>query len=146
VAGLVNAAGEALQGHGPEAIAGVVTAGLAVAGLGFAAKLVKNASRLVRYGNETESLASKEAGKLLPRPGHETQPKWIGLDGSIDPRTLGKAKNYTYKMTINMRQDVKDWLDKNAIIKPNEPGRWGIPADKLDEFNKLIESITVEKR
>jgi len=118
-------------------VAGVVT--------GIAAR---NARKLVRFGSEAEAIASKEAGKLLPKPGHVGQPKWIGLEGTIDPGKLGQSKNYTYKVTMNMRQDMKEWLNNsaNTIMKPNEPGRWGIKAEKLSEFNSQIESLTVKKR
>lgn len=106
----------------------------------------RKACRLERYGSAAEAEASAAANKLLPRPGHERQPKWVGLEGTVDPRTLGKPKNYTDKMNIQMKQDVGDWLRQNAIPKDNEPGRFGIPADKLDEFNQMIENITPSKR
>lgn len=102
--------------------------------------------KMQRYGSAAEAEASEVANKLLPRPGHERQPKWIGLEGTIDPRTLGKPDNYTHRMDIYTRQDVVDWLNQNAITKPNEPGRWGVTAEKLDEFNKMIEKINSSKR
>jgi hypothetical protein len=64
----------------------------------------------------------------------------------VNPGRLGKAKNYTHKMTIKARSGAKEWLKQFAEQKSNEPGRYGIPADKLDEFNKFIESITTGKK
>ena len=106
----------------------------------------RKACKLERYGSTAEAETSEVANMLLPRPGHERQPKWVGLEGTIDPRTLGKPQNYTDKMEIYMKEDVGDWLRQNAILKNNEPGRYGIPADKLDEFNKMIDSINSSKR
>ena len=104
------------------------------------------ACRLERYGSKAEAEASELANKLLLRPGHERQPKWVGLEGTIDPRTLGKAENYTHRMDIDTSRDALDWLNQNAILKPNEPGRFGIPADKLEEFNRMIEQINSSRR
>jgi len=85
---------------------------------------------------------------LLPRPGHLGQPKWVGFEGTINPKSLGKPKNYTHKMTINLSQDARPWLDRLANAEQNswEGGRWGIRAEQLEEFNSMVESITVTPR
>ena len=49
-------------------------------------------------------------------------------------------------MDIYADRTIIDWLNKNAITKPNEPGRWGIPAEKLDEFDSMIEGIEASRR
>jgi RHS repeat-associated protein len=128
------------------------TTGTAAAGLPFlriGREAAGDGFKLVRYGSREEATASQEVGRLLPRPGHERQPKWIGLEGTIDPRSLGKRANsssHTHKMDIYTNKDVIKWLNKNAKTKENEPGRWGIPADKLDEFNSMIETIESSSR
>lgn len=33
-----------------------------------------------------------------------------------------------------------------AVRKSNEADRWGIKAEKLEEFNSMIESVTIEPR
>jgi RHS repeat-associated protein len=101
--------------------------------------------RFERYGSKAEAKATTEAGGLAPRPGHETQPKWIGEMNTINPKTLGKRKNYTHKIEIHAQPGTRDWL-KPFQIKTNEPGRYAIPANKLDEFNKRVINIDVQKR
>ncbi|MBN1450510.1 MAG: RHS repeat-associated core domain-containing protein, partial [Anaerolineales bacterium] len=105
--------------------------------------------RFERYGSAEEAKASAApVNQLLPRPGHETQPKWIGEIGTIDPVSLGaKRKYHSYRMEIEAKPGARAWLLKFAIQKSNEPGRYGIPANKLQEFNELfVKRITSKPR
>ncbi|WP_239696460.1 MULTISPECIES: DUF6531 domain-containing protein [unclassified Streptomyces] len=100
-----------------------------------------------RYGSEAEAKASaavKPNGGLVPRPGHERQPKWIAQTGKVNPGTLGKSKNYTHKMEFHCKPEVLAWLKQYEIKPTNEPGRYAVPADKIDEFNKYVEKTTVQ--
>ena len=47
------------------------------------------------YGNKEEALLSEKYNRIIPRPGHEKQPKWIAEVGIVNPSALGKRKNYT---------------------------------------------------
>lgn len=90
-----------------------------------------------RYGNEEEAKNSVKEQKLLPKPHHEKQPKWIAEIGKVDPRRLGKRKNYNYRIEIATIWGTKEWL-KQFESKPNiEPKRYGIIAEKLPEFNEI---------
>ncbi len=102
--------------------------------------------RFERYGNEAEAKASQQANGLIPRPGHEKQPKWIGQPGTIDPRTLGKRRNYTYKIEIEAFSSTLSWLKPFERKPRNEPRRYAIPSNRLDEFNKRIIRITIKRR
>ncbi|WP_239009931.1 DUF6531 domain-containing protein [Streptomyces sp. 769] len=100
-----------------------------------------------RYGSEAEansSAAVKPNGGLAPRPGHERQPKWIAQTGRVNPGTLGKSKNYTHKMEFHCKPEVLAWLKQYEVKPTNEPGRYAVPADKIDEFNKYVEKTKVQ--
>ncbi|MFJ9411834.1 DUF6531 domain-containing protein [Streptomyces sp. NPDC101393] len=100
-----------------------------------------------RYGSEAEAKASaavKPNGGLVPRPGHERQPKWTAQTGKVNPGTLGKSKNYTHKVEFHCKPEVLAWLKQYEIKPTNEPGRYAVPADKIDEFNKYVEKTTVQ--
>ena len=100
---------------------------------------------IVRYGSKTEADASKSAGGLVLRPGHESQPKWVVGEGEVKPKTLGKPKNYTHKMTFECEPGTIEWMKQQGFeIKPtNEPGRYAIPADQLDTFNKRVKNVKI---
>ena len=82
---------------------------------------------IVRYGSELEAEATQQAGGLVPRPGHEVQPKWVAKPGVVDPNQLGKRKNYTHKIEFEVEDGTTDWL-KQYEIKSNEPDRYAVPA------------------
>jgi RHS repeat-associated protein len=149
VAGIANAVGEGIQGHKVAMGIALATAAFSLFGAGIVgAGLKRSAAKLVRYGSEAEAVATKNAGKLLPRPApHGWNEKWVGLDGSIDYTKLGSTKNYTHKITITLKRDARSWLDEiaNARTKPNELDRWGIRPQKLNEFNSMIDSVKIEK-
>jgi hypothetical protein len=100
---------------------------------------------LVRAQAETEAAAA--AGKLSQKPGHFKQNKWIGRPGTVESRDLGRRKNHTHKMDIRTRKGAIEWLKSpnNAETKSNEPGRYGILAERLDEFNEFVQQITIGK-
>jgi len=97
-----------------------------------------------RFGNEAEAKASKDANGLVPRPGHERQPKWIGKVGTTRAKDLGLTKNYTHRITIETQAGTGEWLQQFEI-KVNEPGRYAIPADSLLEFNRSVVRITIKR-
>jgi len=99
-----------------------------------------------RYGNKEEALISEKYNRLFPRPRHEKQPKWIAEVAVVNPRALGKRKNYTHKMEIETSPNMRKWLKLFEIKPHNEPGRYAIPANRLDEFNNKVISITSQKR
>lgn len=69
---------------------------------------------------------------------------WIAQTGKVNPGTLGKSKNYTHKMEFHCKPEVLDWLKQYEIKPTNEPGRYAVPADKIDEFNKYADKTTVQ--
>ena len=99
----------------------------------------------VRYGSEAEAEATKKAGGLVPRPGHEDQPKWVAKPGAVDPNRLGKRKNYTHKIEFEVEDSTTDWL-RPYEIKLNEPERYAVPASEISTFNAKIRSFKIEKR
>ncbi len=124
-----------------------------IEGGGPALGTLRGASRasvtLERYGSEAEAAAAENSGRLLPRPGHSssTNEKWVGEVGTVNPRTLGGRPKVTHSHRMKIKADatVLEWLKENATIKPNEPGRYGIPNSKLDDFNNHVRSIKSEK-
>ncbi len=99
-----------------------------------------------RYCNEEEAKNSAKNNKLIPRPNHEEQPKWIGKRGMTDPRRLGKRKNYSHRIEITSKSGTKKWVRPFEVKPDNEPHRYAIPADRLDEFNRRITGIVMKKR
>ncbi|WP_205717962.1 DUF6531 domain-containing protein, partial [Actinomadura soli] len=101
-----------------------------------------------RYGSKAEAEASRDANGLVPRPGHERQPKWIGDQGTVDPRTLGKRQNYTHYMEIHADPGTRQWLkDQGYETKPtNEPGRYEIPEEAREAFNERVRKIDIRPR
>ncbi|MEU5876585.1 RHS repeat-associated core domain-containing protein [Spirillospora sp. NPDC047279] len=101
-----------------------------------------------RYGSQGEAEASKAAGGLVPRPGHERQPKWIADKGVVDPRTLGKRQNYTHYIEMHADPGTKQWLkDQGYEIKPtNEPDRYAVPESAREEFNERVRKVEIRRR
>jgi hypothetical protein len=112
--------------------------------VGSLGTLVHNASEVFeRFGSKAEAEQAK-VGNLFPRPGHERQPKRIVDVGGIKkPQDLGKTGNYTHRMEIHAQEGTREWLKKNADPIPGHPNGYAIPADKLDEFNGLIDRIDI---
>jgi hypothetical protein len=112
----------------------------------------------VRYGSETEALASKESSSLVQKIQNDKPSngsKWISERGKQrNPKDLGKKENYTHQMIIEARPGAKQWLQSkginfeemiggesknmdNVILKQStEEGSYGIGANLLEEFNK----------
>ncbi len=105
----------------------------------------KNVERFKRYGNQVEAELSEATNRLHLRPGHETQPKWISHEDAVTGTRFGKPKNYTHKMNIETVAGTRNWLGQFEIKSSIEPGRYAIPASRLDEFNRRILQITLEK-
>ncbi|WP_405725175.1 DUF6531 domain-containing protein [Streptomyces sp. NBC_01537] len=101
-----------------------------------------------RYGNEDEAKASQAANGLVLKPApHDRQPKWIAKNGVVNSSTLGQGKNYTHKMEFTCKPEVLDWLKQYEIKPTNEPNRYAVPADKVDEFNEhVISTKTIQIR
>lgn len=103
-----------------------------------------------RYGSQAEADSINQAGgKLTPKPSpHQNNPKWIGNQGTVDPRALGKGRNYTHHFEIHAQPGTREWMRENGFeAKPtNEPGRYAVSADKLDEFNQRVNGIVVRRR
>ncbi len=103
--------------------------------------------RYERYGNEEEAADCANKQKLVPKPNHETQPKWIAEIGMVDPRRLGKPKNYKYRIEIITKKGTKEWLKQFETKPENEPCRYAIPQDALSTFNdKYLISVSIAKR
>ncbi|HKW20688.1 MAG TPA: hypothetical protein VJO13_04875 [Ktedonobacterales bacterium] len=103
-----------------------------------------------RYGSEDEAKAAAHSGQLemkkTPDGRYHKGEKWIADEGAVNPRTLGKQANYRYRMEIETDSGTRDWLkDQGFDYKPNEPGRYGIPWDCLDEFNQRIRNIRISQ-
>jgi hypothetical protein len=98
-----------------------------------------------RYGNEAEANASKDVNGLVSRPGHEKQPKWVAEKGKVDGSTLGKKDNYTHKMTFKTKPGTIEWLKQFEDKPTNEPNRYAVPAKELENFNKRVINVEIEK-
>jgi hypothetical protein len=130
-------------------IAGAALEKAGAAGLKARALRRGEAVRITRYGSEAEAIATTEAKGLVPRPGHELQPKWVAGPGSnVDPRTLGKRENYTHVMEFVLRKaELEQFLKKAGIgTKSNEPGCFSVPRELIEEFNKLVVQVRIKAR
>ncbi len=92
---------------------------------------------LERCMSEAEKEQALAKNGLVPKPGHETQPKWVALKGTRNCKSLGKPKYYSHKAIFTVEKITHDWV-KEYEEKPNEPNSYAIPADKIDDFNKEI--------
>lgn len=109
--------------------------------------------KIVRYGNRAEAESTIEGSGLVlkfTKQGRaHRQNKWIAETGRIpqEGKNLGRAKNYTHRMDFDVEEGTLDWLKQFETKPLNEPGRYEIPWDKLDEFNRRIVNInTVQVR
>ena len=64
----------------------------------------------------------------------------------VDPRTLGKRRNYTHRVEFHAEPGTRDWFKQYEIKPTNEPGRYAVPADKIDEFNRRVRRVVVTRR
>jgi RHS repeat-associated protein len=124
--------------------------------------------KIVRFMSEAEAEAMKKAGGLVRRPqgnGFSRAAKWISeLAKGRDPSKLGKSKNYTHKVVMEVEEGTIAWLNdasrklnyekmaggeadnlKRVFVKSNEAGSYGVGSALLDEFNSKIKKITVSK-
>ena len=78
---------------------------------------------------------------------HKGQPTWIAEKGRVDARKLGKPRNYTHVITIRCKPGTIEWMKKQGFeLKPsNEPGRYAIPYDRIEEFNSKVDSVEVSR-
>tara|TARA_R110001592_G_scaffold264311_1_gene529711 strand:+ start:446 stop:1111 length:666 start_codon:yes stop_codon:yes gene_type:complete len=111
----------------------------------------KNCEVLERFGNADEATQAANTNKLHLRPGHPNQPKRIASVGEISPKSLGKSKYYTHKLTIKAKAGATDWLRENnltdAIIGHDSRRTFAIPPELLKYFNdNFIISITKSAR
>ncbi|MEV6711486.1 RHS repeat-associated core domain-containing protein [Lentzea sp. NPDC051208] len=100
-----------------------------------------------RYGSEAEAKASEIAEGLVlkPEPHHEN-PKWIADDGRVDARKLGKPKQYTHRMEFHADLGTREWLKQFELKPTNEPSRYAVPANRIEEFNKLVKKVIIKRR
>jgi hypothetical protein len=67
--------------------------------------------------------------------------------GAVDPRRLGKLKNYKYRIEIVTKKGTREWLKQFETKPENEPGRYAVQSDKLSTFNdEYVISISIAKR
>jgi RHS repeat-associated protein len=147
--------GADLYGYGPNTHAFIDPLGL-------------KCEKIVRFVSEAEAAAMKKAGGLVPRPqgnSFSRAAKWISeFLKPRDPTKLGDKSRYTHKVIMEVEEGTIDWLndksrkldyekmvggEKDNIMKvftkANEPGSYGVGSGLIDEFNKKIKKITVEK-
>ena len=48
-------------------------------------------------------------------------------------------------MEFVMKPGTREWLKQFEIKPTNEPGRYAVPADQLQEFNSRILDIIIKK-
>jgi RHS repeat-associated protein len=108
----------------------------------FFRKSKKTPEIFERFGSKVEAEGLTEG--FQPKPGQGGNPKWIAERGKVKPRSLGDPENYTHKMTIEAEPGTRDWLKQFELKPSNEPGRYAIPAERLEEFNKRLHCVTVE--
>ena len=105
----------------------------------------------VRYGSADEAAEAFAKQGLRPRPGHLNNPKRIlEAGGPTRAKNLGKFRNYSHKITMvpKDKKVIREWLEKNAkrMTDKGHPDGWEIPLEKLDEFNSLLDGITIGLR
>lgn len=103
-----------------------------------------------RFGSEGEAKNAEATNTLENKKtswgGYHRNEKWIADPGQVDPGTLGKRANYTYKMTIETQPGTREWLAGEGFeSKANEPGRFGIPWNRLEEFNQRVIRIRIQR-
>ncbi len=114
-------------------------------GGGIKAKGAKKGREIFeRFMSKTEADATQKANGLVPKfKPHQNNPKWIGDKGVVSGKSLGKTKQYTHKATIKAKPGTREWLKQYEIKPSNEPGRYAIPSEKLDEFNSMIDELQI---
>jgi hypothetical protein len=100
--------------------------------------------KIVRYVSESEAKEILRIKGFSPKLGHKN-PKWVGETGTVNPKTLGKPKNYSYKIEVELEPGTTSWLKKFEVKPSSEPNRYAIPKPRLDQFNDNILNIKIEK-
>lgn len=77
--------------------------------------------------------------------------KNVGDPGAVNPKRLGPKNktDFSHKMEFNLRPGARDWLRSKGLEPPlgHGPNTWKIPAELVDEFNRLfVESVKVTPR
>jgi hypothetical protein len=143
----------------PEKVYNLEVHGEHVYYVGLSSVLVHNSyPTYIRYMSEKEYLDFVARGnRLAMREGHGGYKRVIdgsftGPGGtSVKNLNSGSKNKYVYKVTITGKPELKQWMEANAHYGANaksafgHPDTWEIPADKLDQFNSLIKSISVTK-
>ena len=72
--------------------------------------------------------------------GLQKREKWILVD-------WGNLK-ITHVITIECKPGTIEWMKMQGFeLKPsNEPGRYAIPFDRIDDFNSKVKSVNVSKK
>lgn len=105
-----------------------------------------------RWMSAAEMQSTVDAGGLVLRPGHETQPKWIAdTAGAITDAqrtgTLGgnPTVNQSHRVTFVLKAD-REWLKSISETKVNEPGAYGVRSESVADFNRQVQQIRVQTR
>lgn len=95
---------------------------------------------------KAEGEASVKKLGLVTKPDpHQNNPKWVALLGTRpNCSILGKRKNYSHKLVFEMESGTLEWLRQFEAKPDNEPNSFGIPADRLAEFNARVIAIKLE--
>lgn len=67
---------------------------------------------LERCMNEAEKEQTEIKKGLVPKTGHENQPKWVALKGTRNCKTLGKPRNYLFKAIFAVTENCYHWVKK----------------------------------
>ena len=113
--------------------------------------------KFVRYMSEEEMKLTKKKGGLVPdAKSNGRKAKWISRKGSDRPKT---HKNNKYKVEFETKKGTEDMLKSKSvdwedvagetkapdrvILKPNEPGSYGVGSDVVDDFNSQIVGMNI---
>ena len=61
---------------------------------------------------------------------------------------MSDEPNYTHKIEFEVEKGTIEWMRNEGFeMKPdNEPDRFAIPVDRLDEFNKRVKKTTIYRK
>jgi RHS repeat-associated protein len=110
------------------------------------AKEERAAERIIRFTSLGEAEASAEARGLALRPGHRGPKRVAEAGADIKIKNLGNAKSYSHQIELKVREGTTEWLrSQRAWHIAGEPGRYAIPAERLNEFNDRILEIFITR-
>jgi len=106
----------------------------------------KKVEKLIRYTSLDEATEIVKKEGLSLRKGHRGPKRVAESTADMKPKKLGSPAQYSHKVEMTVKSGTLKWLRQWPI--EGEPGRYAIPAELVEQFNKdmLLELVITKVR